>query len=189
MFFFNLFTGSAAKFPKQSLLKFFTLNNDFVASGESKESEHISGNVKSNISEKIVPSLNSTPLTCEQHSTGTPGKKLCTKKHKSNAVKKSFRPHDYDDDEDCDDPRSDDDESPDDEELPEEDMAGLDRAFEDSPPRPRDPESLDESEDDRETRRRPEFEDDPRDMPGYEDDLDGEREGPDWEPPRRHHGT
>ena len=56
-------------------------------------------------------------------------------------MKKSFRPHDYDDDEDYDDPGSDY-EEPSDEEFPEDDFSGSYRSYNDMPPRPRDSEGL-----------------------------------------------
>lgn len=187
------FTGSDTKLQKGSLQKFFNLNNDLVTGKDSIGSDQSTINATSKSPEKKVPSLHSLPLRCKQHSTGSLGKKLCTKKHISSAVKKSFRPHYYDDDEDYDDPRDDYDETLDDEEIPEEDVTGSYRAFEDSPPRYDDDSSERfrdyESEDDHESWRGHEFEDEPLGRPGYEDDLEDESDRWDSEQPRRHHGT
>ena len=190
-----MFAGLNPNLNKKSLLKFFKLNNDVISKEESIGSDQSAANATLNISKK-EESVHSSPLKCRRNSTLTLGKENCTKKHNSKTVKKSFRPNDFDDEDDYDDPRDDYEDSPDEEEFSEEDTRGSYRAFEDSPPRPRDLESYEdsserlrdyESEDDHE--RDSEYEDEPRDRDRYEDDLDGERDDWDWEPPIRHHGN
>ncbi|XP_068679605.1 uncharacterized protein [Montipora capricornis] len=176
-----------SKLKQRSLLKFFKQNNE-IARRNTKGSNYSTVNTISATKEEGP----SHPFPkCGHNSTGT-AKRNCTEDAKSGTVKKSFRPHDYDydddDDEDYDDLRRDYDEYPEDNELPEEDTMGSYRAFEDSPPTPRDPEPFDEDSDYEDDHGRgfgDEYE--PRDRPGYEDDLDRERERWDWEPPRRHH--
>ena len=192
----NFFAGLNPNLNKKSLLKFFKLNNDVIRKEESIGFNYFAVNQTLNISKK-EESMHSPSLKGGRNSTLTLGKENCTKKHKSKTVKKSFRPHYFDDEEDYDDPRDDYDEGPRDEEEPsEEDARGSYRDFEDSPPRPRHLVSYEdsserlrdyESEDDHE--RDSEFEDEPRDKPLYEDDLDGERDDWDWESPIRHHGN
>lgn len=185
-----LITGIYTKSNRNSLLKFFKLNNGATNKG-SVGSDHSSVDVKLNVSNKDRSSL-SASLKCEQNFTTTFGKPYCTEKHKGNAVKKSFRPHDYDDDEDYDDPPGDYDDSPEDGEFSEEETRSSYRAFDDSPPRPRDLEEGRfrdyEPEDDRERNPAFEFQDESLDRPGYEDAFDGERDGWDWGAPIHHHG-
>ena len=190
-------------------MKFFKLNSDLVTNKETTGNDNPSKNQTSNISEKRLSILNLS-RQCEPNYTRISGNKPCTKKHKRKyAVKKSFRPHDDDndddddddDDEDYDDPRSEYDDLPDGEEFPEEaeDVRGSYRSYKGLPPRHQDSEPLyddtseryrdyEDEEDDRKAWRRHEFEDQPRDRPGYEDKLEDDRDDWDWEPPRRHHG-
>lgn len=156
----NFFTGSTVKQHKESLLKFFKLNDENPTS------------------ENATLNITNSPGRC-----GLLTKKLCAQKHKSksNTVKKSFRPYYYDDDDDED---SDDyDETADDDDFPEETETGSYRSY-----APRDHERSydDESEDyDRESWRGQNFDDEdsePRERPGYEGDMDDW----DWDSPRRH---
>lgn len=173
------FTGLNSKPKASQLLRFFKLNNDI-----SKKEDNRSDHSQEVISKENEENFHSRPPKCKLP-------KNCTEDAKSSTVKKSFRPHDYDyddedDDEDYDDFRSSND-YPEDDEFPEEDTIGSYRAFEDSPPRPRDPgPSAEDYEDDHESDY--EFEDEPRDRPRYEDDLDQERDRWDWESPLWHHG-
>ena len=184
-------------------MKFFKLNSDLESPGQYNTSR----NQTTNTSAK-AESIFSSSWICRHNSTGITRYKKCLKRQKNNAVKKSFRPHDYDDDEDYDDPGSDYEETPEDEEFPQDDLPGSYRSYNDLPPRPRDSEGLyggpserlrdyEAEEEDSEARRRYEFEDEPPNRPGYEDELDheddeddedDERDGWDWEPPRRHNG-
>ncbi|XP_020613587.1 uncharacterized protein LOC110051862 [Orbicella faveolata] len=152
--------GSTVKQHKESLLKFFKLNDENPTS------------------ENATLNITNSPGRC-----GLLTKKLCAQKHKSksNTVKKSFRPYYYDDDDDED---SDDyDETADDDDFPEETETGSYRSY-----APRDHERPydDESEDyDRESWRGQNFDDEdsePRERPGYEGDMDDW----DWDSPRRH---
>ena len=175
----DIFTGSTTiKQHEGSLLKFFRLNDENA----------VSGNATINITNK-------NERLYSARKCGLLVKKLCAKKHKSNTVKKSFRPHFYDDDYDEDSDAYD--EPPDDEEIPEEDETGSYRSYEDSPPsRPRDHERLydDSSErlrDDESEEYGREDEDSElldRDRPGYEGDMEDDRDDWDWDSPRRHHG-
>lgn len=178
-------------------MKFFKLNSDLESPGQYNTSR----NQTTNTSAKAESILSSSWI-CRHNSTGITRNKKCLKRQKNNAVKKSFRPHDYDDDEDYDDPGRDYEEPPEDEEFPEDDLPGSYRSYNDLPPRPRDSKGLyggpserlrdyEAEEEDSEARRRYEFEDEPPNRPGYEDELDDEddeRDGWDWEPPRRYHG-
>ena len=156
----NFFTGSAIK---QSLLKFFKLND------ENPTSENATLNITNSLGK------------C-----GLLTKKLCTQKHKSgsNTVKKSFRPFYYDDDDEED---SDDyDETPDDDEdFPEEGETGSYRSY---APRNHERPYDDESEDyDRESWREQNYDDEdsePQERSGYEGHIDDW----DWDSPRRHRG-
>ena len=156
----NFFAGTTIKRHKESLLKFFKLNDEIPALE----------NAALNITNSLA---RCEPLT----------KKDCAQKHKSksNTVKKSFRPHYYDDDDEED---SDDyDETPDDEDFPEEAETGSYRSY-----APRDHEWPydDESEDyERESWRGQDYEDEdlePHERPGYEGDMDDW----DWDAPRSH---
>ncbi|KAL9980876.1 hypothetical protein ACROYT_G009515 [Oculina patagonica] len=167
--------GSTIKQHEESLLKFFKLNDESRASGN--ETVNISNKNESlHLSEKCGPLV----------------KKLCAHRHKSktNTVKKSFRPRDFDDDDDEED-YNDYDEAPDDEEFPEDTETGSYRSFDDSrPSAPRNHERLyDDDSDvyDRESWQGHDFEDEDsrsHDRPGYEDDTDDW----DWDSPRRHRG-
>lgn len=156
----NFYTGSTVKQHKESLLKFFKLNDENPAS------------------ENATLNITNSSGKC-----GLLSKKLCAQKHKSNSntFKKSFRPHYYDDDDEED---SDDyDETPDDEDFPEEAETGSYRSY-----APRDHERPydDEYEDyDSESWRGHDFEDEdsePHERPGYEGDMDDW----DWDAPRPH---
>lgn len=169
-----MFPGSTIKQHEESLVKFFKLNDESRASGN--ETFNIS-----NKNESLHLSGKCGPLV----------KKFCAHRHKSktNTVKKSFRPRDFDDDDDEED-YDDYDETPDDGEFPEDTETGSYRSFDDSTSAPRDHERLydDESDDyDRESWQGHDFEDEdsrPHDRPGYEDDIDDW----DWDSPRRHRG-
>lgn len=153
----NFFTGSTIKQHKESLLKFFKLNDENA------------------ISQNATLDITNSSGKC-----GLLTKKLCVQKHKnkSNTVKKSFRPYNYDDDDEEED--SDDyDETPDDDDFSEETARGSYRSY-----APRDHERPydDESEDyDRESWRGENFDDEDSE-PGYEGDMDDW----DWDSPRRH---
>lgn len=172
-------TGLNSKTKVSPLLRFFKLNNEI-----SKKQDNGSDHSQEVITKENEETFHYRPPKCKLL-------KNCSEDAKSSTVKKSFRPHDYDyddedDDEDYDDFRNNND-YPEDDEFPEEDTIGSYRAFEDSPPRPRDPEpSAEDYEDDPESDY--EFEDDPRDRFGYEDNLDQERDWWDWESRLRHHG-
>lgn len=177
-------------------MKFFKLNSDLESPGHYNTSR----NQTTNTSAK-ADSILSSSWICRHNSTRITRNEKCFKRQKNNAVKKSFRPHDYDDDEDYDDSRSD----YEDEDFPEDDLPGSYRSYNDLPPRPRDSEGLyggpserlrdyEAEEEDSEARRRYEFGNEPPNRRGYEDELDDEddeddeRDGWNWEPPKRYHG-
>ena len=119
-------------------MKFFKLNNDLESPGQYNTSR----NQTTNTSAKPESILSSSWI-CRHNSTGIIRNKKCVKRQKNNSVKKSFRPHDYDDDDEgYDDPGSDYEEPPEDEEFPEDDLPGSYRSYNDMPPRARDSEGL-----------------------------------------------
>ena len=154
----NFFTGLTIKQHKESLLKFFKLNDENPTSQNA-----------------------TLDITNSSGKCGLLTKKLCVQKHKnkSNTVKKSFRPYNYDDDDDDEEDSDDYDETPDDDDISEETERGSYRSY-----APRDHERPydDESEDyDRESWRGENFDDEDSE-PGYEGDMDDW----DWDSPRRH---
>ena len=158
----NFVTGSAVKHHKESLLKFFKLNDENPTS------------------ENATLNITNYPGKCRLLI-----KKLCAQKHKSksNTVKKSFRPYYYEDDDD--EEESDDyDEIPDNDDFPEEAETGSYRSY-----APRDHERRydDDSEDyDSEPAWHDQnFDDEDSELherPGYEGDIDDW----DWDSPRPH---
>ena len=158
---FHFVPGSTVKQHKESLLKFFKLNDENPTS------------------KNATLNITNDPGKC-----GVLTKKLCVQKHKSksNTVKKSFRPYFYDDEDDEDSDEYD--ETPDDDDFPEEAETSSYRSY-----APRDHErqydDYSEDYDGEPTWRDQNFEDEdpePHERPGYERDMDDW----DWDSPRRH---